>query len=294
MEKLETFMLDFKDLFEGENWIYPGRVAGTAQTITLVASLFHTQSNGDSYIEVPEFTEFVITMLSSLDLSTSMFGYMTNICPLESKTNRYNTQCFRDNFRPFLSSVKASGKVSDSIPQLFDYLKNLDKADYEKYMNKTAKFSRTCTVFENGDEVPMSDGDGIVTWAGLLVIEQSMIRFDINKNMQLEPSELDELFKVFKPAVEAMIPVEFLKKYSHEFFKYIVKYERVPEVPDVTGIRSLWRALKAGFHFVKFLFKSDANQSSIADRMTYASVLEIIAENSPSVEEEDFDCETLK
>ena len=134
--------------------------------------------------------------------------------------------------------------------------------------------------------------ESVVSWAGLLVIEQSMLRFDVNRDNILSPSELDKLYVVFRGALEALIPVDFLKRYSKDIFRYIVKFQRLPET-EVKGFKSLWRALRQGAHFVRFLFKSDRKQSVDADRMTYAAVLKIIAENTPSTDAP-FDCETLR
>lgn len=292
-KQLAGIMGVFGELLEGENFIYPGKAVGTAETITLMTSLFHSQSNGDDRIEIPEFVEFIVTMLGSLNLSNELYDKMVKLCPVNSK-GRYDTKCFRKNFRPILSMSIDEQPLTRAIPNISTYIKKLSEANYTKFMKRTATFSRVCTVYANGEEVPMSRGDGLVTWGGLLVIEQSMIRYDINRNGLLEPKELKALYKVFKPAIEAMIPVEFLKRYTEEFFKYIVMYQRVPEVPNITGLRSLWKALRQGAHFVKFLFKRDRNQDKAADRMTFAAVLEIIALNSPAKLEEPFDCEVLR
>ena len=74
----------------------------------------------------------------------------------------------------------------------------------------------------------------------------------------------------------------------------MVKFQSVPDVPEITGVVSAWRAGREAVRFVKFLRKSNGKKAADADRMTFAAVLEIIAENSPQAIENPFPCETLR
>ena len=294
LEQLQDFMEDFKDLFEGEGFILPGRARSTAETITLMTSLFHSQSDGTGELEVNEFVEFSITMFSSLNLANTMSDELNKICPLDYK-GRYYADCFRHNILNVLDlPVNKSQKVSDFVPKLKSYLSNLSLNERNDYLSSTAQFSRTCFKFSDGSEVPMDFGDGIVTWAGLLTIEQAIARFDKNKTNILEPSEVNDVYRIYKSAIIAMLPYKFLEKYAEDFFRYIVKYSKVPEVPEINGFSDFFSALSEGWDFVKFTFKSDKEKEASADRATFASVLKIIKANSPSSLEDDFDCDILK
>ena len=272
LEQLEVFMEDFKHILVGENYIKPGREKNTAETITLMTSLFHSQSDGNDELSIPEFVEFAVTMLTSLGFADTMQEEMGKLCSLDHK-GRYSPQCYRDNIHRLFDLEKSNKAIEEYIPQFKSYIMSLSSAERDLYLKSAAKFSRTCTVFSNGDEVPMDNGDGIVSWAGLLVVEQSMVRFDKNNSGVLEPHEVSQAYKIYKSAIEAMIPFDFLKRYSEDFFKYIVKYNKVPDVPEINGWRDLTRAIKEGVHFIKFLFKSDASKAANADRMTFAAVL---------------------
>ena len=141
----------------------------------------------------------------------------------------------------------------------------------------------------------MEESDGIVTWAGLIAIEQSMLRFDKDNSGILEPRELDDAYKVYESAIKGLIPVEALKGQSKKVFQYMVKYKRVPEVPEIKGFRSFWKAVTEAVKFAKFSwFTRSGKRKSDADRMTFAAVLEIIAENSPAALENPYPCETLR
>ncbi|MFT6633207.1 MAG: hypothetical protein ACJAS4_003177 [Bacteriovoracaceae bacterium] len=294
-KQLAVFMVDFQELLEGEGFILPGRSKNTAETITLLTTLFHLQSNGDARIEIPEFVEFLITMTSSLKIAGEMQTYMLTRCTPDNR-NRIDPACYRLHFLDFLNHKISSGEeIQEFVPQLSEYFSSFNSLrEVDEYLISTAQFSRSCSTFDDGSEVPMKKGDFIVSWAGLLAVEQSMLKFDVDKSGILEPKEVDEAYKIYKSAVIALIPVNFLKRYSKTFFRYLVKYKRLPDVPDVDGFRSLWKALREGAHFVKFIFKKEINQISSADRMTFAAVLRIMAVNSPANRKSPYPCETLR
>src|SRR5690606_10144630 len=75
-EKIVALMEDFKDILYGKNIIHQGRIKNTAETITLLTTLFQNQSDGDSLISVPEMTEFAMTLLSGYTLAQDMVAKM--------------------------------------------------------------------------------------------------------------------------------------------------------------------------------------------------------------------------
>jgi hypothetical protein len=294
-KQLAVFMVDFKEILEGEGLILPGRSKNTAETITLMTTLFHLQSNGDNRIEIPELVEFLITMTSSLSIASKMEAFMKEHCTIDSK-GRITPMCYRVNFLEFLNQEITNGEeVQDYLPQLREYISRFTTTrELDEYLISAAKFSRSCSTFTDGSEVPMKSSDFIVSWAGLLAVEQSMLKYDVDKSGVLEPEEVDKAYIVFKSAIIAMIPGNFLKKYSKTFFRYLVKYKRIPDVPEINGFRSLWKAMREGAHFVKFIFMREHNQLASADRMTFAAVLKIIAGSSPASKKNPFPCDTLR
>lgn len=300
LEQMEVLLEDLSEFFVGEGFIIEGRAKSTAETITLISTLFHPSSNGDGRIEINEFVEFVVTMTSSLKLATDMQEELQKKCGVEGYS-KIHPGCYRLEMKNFLeASVDKSDKKSsaktrkDFLPGMYNYINAQTVSTFDTFIRSAAKFSRTCTHFEDGTEVPMSSGDFIVSWGGFLAVEQSILTFDINKTGILEPREVLTAYGVYKSAIEALIPVEFMKRYSYGIFQYMIRYQRVPEIPDITGVRSFFRALREGSHLVQFLVRPQRYRNSSADRMTFAKVLEIIAKNSPSKKENPFDCEQLR
>ncbi len=291
-----TLLKDFSELLEGEEYILPGRVTNLAETMTMVITLFHAQSNGDVRVEIPEFVEFIITLTASMNFTDDMKEYLFERCEVDDK-QRIQPSCYREHFLSYINThLKKNDKpVQSFIPNLYNYLTGLEGKEVDKYLKATAKFSRVCTNFNDRSEVPMNYGDFFVTWGGLLSIEQSLLRFDTNKSGVLEPREVDNAYYVYKEAIEEMIPYAYLKKFSKQFFQYIIKFKRVPEVPNITGPTSLWNAVKQGVHFAWFITAySERERQGSADRMTFALVLQVIAQNSPENLKNPYPCETLR
>lgn len=295
-KQLQQFMKDFTEIFEGEGYILPGRSADTAETITLMTSLFHSQSDGDAIIEIPEFVEFINTMTSALNLSNEMYDYLKTRCDLDEKS-RIHPTCYRENFINFLShEIEPGVLVSDFVPGLKMYFDELvaddplqgvnAREEFEFYLKDTGVFSRTCFYFKNGEEIPMKKGDFIVSWAGLLVVEKSIMRFDRNMSNKLEPIEVDKAYTIYKSAVKGLLPGA-MKKYSKSFFRYLVKYRKVPETNQ-----GWWRTTRDFFHLGRFFFSGD--KLADANRMTFASILKVIAANSPARKNNPYNCDLLR
>lgn len=296
LEDMERLMLDLSELFVGEGFTFEGKSNQTAETITLISTLFQPSSNGDGKIEINEFVEFIVSMTSSLKLATDMQEELQEKCGADG-FEKVHPGCYRLGLKEFLSNStgREDGKTrKDYLPQMFNYLDNLEGQGLDDYIRATAKFSRTCTHFEDGTEVPMSMGDFIVSWGGFLAIEQSILTFDADRSGILEPREVSTAYAVYKPAIEALIEPAFMKRFSFGIFQYMVKYNRVPEIPDITGVRSFWRALREGTHLIQHLVRPNRFRTANADRMTFATILEIIAKNSPAALEDPFDCEILR
>lgn len=305
MPQLQKFMIDFTEVFEGEGYLLPGRSANTAETISIMTSLFHNQSNGDSRIEIPEFVEFLITMTSAFSFSDKMEEFLKDRCNTDER-DRIHPSCFRANFKDFLDipiSADSESTVGSYLPLLKNYLHSFKyEEDVDEYLIATSLFSRACSRFSDGTEVPMRHGDFIVLWAGILVIEQSILKFDENHSGYLEVSEVDNAYSVYENAIKGLLPLQFLKDgdgYAKALFKFLVKYKRAPEIPAITGPESLWKAVGQGSHLAYFysrgyLYGGAEYQSASADRMTFASILKVIAKNSPANRAKPYPCEFLR
>ena len=305
-DSIINFMTKFSNFFEGEGYIAPGRAIGVSSTITLVTSLFQAQSNGDSKVEIPEFTEFVVSMLSSLKLSKDFFAFIKDKCEFDDR-GRVTQKCVNENYIGFFNSEKGDEDFSEIFPGLKNFIEELETEERNKYFDDAAKFSRTCTHFADGSEVPVSQSEMIILWAGLLNIEQSFLRFDEpsegtvrTADNILDDAEVRATYPVFEAAVKGMIPVKFLKKFSRQIFYYLVVNKKVPNFDEIESISDLKRVLGGAFSLGGFIFgryvekyTPFASLEMQADRMTFSAVLRLIQENIPPSGPE-FDCETLR
>lgn len=298
-EQLRMIMHDFSEVFEGEGYLLPGRSVNTADTIMMMTSLFHFQSNGDSRIEIPELVEFFVTLTAAIKVSEANQLFLKGICP-EDEQGRVHPKCFRDNLQSFLISLTKSGEeVGEHLPLLMNYVEKLgDQSSIDEYLIATTLFSRVCHRLDDV-EIPMKGGDFIVTWAGLLVIEQSMLKFDEDNSGILELYEVEKAFQIYKNAIRGLLPAfKDSKILAKVVFKYLVTFNRAPEFAKVTNGVTFWKWIKESTHFGGFFLKSIASKDRRdhllqADRMTFASVLKVIARNSPVNRANPYDCSFL-
>lgn len=277
--QLEKMMLDFKDFLEGEGIIDPGRTKNTAETITLMATLFQHQSDGDADIELTELTEFSMGLLSSNSLAKMADGYFQGVCPTidtKSGSNRYDPQCYRDEFVRMMDVEKNGVRIGAKLGKLEKYLTD-QSTNVDEYLQISEVFTRDCVNFNDGSTVPMSERDLFLLFSGLMAIEQTIIKFDVNNDNVLNPNEVDKAFPIYQSAIEALLP-STLKYLAKKVFLYMIKHEKVPSKGAVVGlILTPAGALKAD-----------------ASRKTLAIILKALSEESPANQENPFNCDLLK
>jgi hypothetical protein len=297
-EVIVSLFSDYSDFLLDNDLVTRNRESNTAETITLMTSLFQAQSNGDSNISVAEMTEFAIQLMSGMDSASLGQEYFskacTNVEPNKKKPARFMPDCFRKNFSTFLESEKNEVKLVDQLDGLVRFM-NKDEDTSDRYLRVVESFTRSCTNFKDGTEIPYTEGEMLLVFTGMYAVEQTFVRFDKNWDGELAGDEVDEAFEVFKPAIEALIPVDVLKGQSKDFFLYLLKYQKLPEVETKgKGIRGFFRAIKEGFKLVGFLFfRSDENKRSIATRETIATILGVLSDLSPEKQKNPFPCHTL-
>lgn len=285
LEQITHIVHEFKNILVGEGIMRDGYLEDSAKSITLIATLFQSHSDGDGDVEVDEFVDFMITVYSAFKISGLMTDRLKEVCRLDEK-GRFTPVCFRRHFKSMMHLKSKQGrKIADHFPKLFEFLMAMDYPGRLKFYTKAEKFTRTCTVFDDGSDVPMNQADIFMIFGGIIAIEQTFIRFDVNNSNLLDPNEVDNSYGTYAAAVKAIIPSEFLKKWSKDFYLYLMKYEKVPEVENV----GFFRAVGEGMDFV--LYKAFRNKQTTATRNTLATVLRVISEKSKS---KVFPCETLR
>ncbi len=291
-EQLVATAMEYKDILVGEEILIAGREKNTIETVTLMSSLFQAQSDGDSDIEVNELVEFVIELSSGGNLAQMSHEYFQTKCSLDEK-DRYMPECYRSIFNGVLDVEDKGVSIRDKLPKLAAFLEQ-DNVDAGEYLRVAEGFTRSCTHFDDGTPVPMTEDELSLIYTGVIAVEQTMVRYDVNNNNQLEPEEVDKAYEVYEGSIKGLIPGKFLQKFAKSFYLYLMKYKKLPDVQDIKSTKDLWRALKEGSHFVGFLFKSKKKKQTSADRFTIATILKTLSELSPENISNPFPCETLR
>lgn len=314
---MEKILIDFKEVLRGEGISldpeggkYKPREANTAETISLLTSLFQNQSTGipdteeddPKLIEVNEMTEFAVSLLSANTIAGKAFDFFAENCSLDDK-GMFLPECYRSKFVDFFDTELSEGKkVKDYLPKLSQNLDELSNEEVEDFLEQVEVFSRSCTFFDTAktEPVPMESGDFFMIFGGLIAMESTFNRFDTGNgddynNNILDVDEVERAYdEVYEGAVKALIPGKFLKRFGKSFYFYLVKNNELPDVQNIKGMRDLWRALKEGFKFVGFLFKRKSKKQAPASRYTLAMVLRILAEQSETNINNPFPCESLR
>jgi hypothetical protein len=282
---VEDFMID-------QDFLLPRRYYSTSNTITLLAALFQYQSNGDSQINANEMTEFASSILTSTEVSNYFYDELKVKCGIDQYDRISDVNCFRQNFFSLLCS-----KYKNYYPRMIEWLGIKSCQDYQPsavnidFLKTTEIAARTCVTYNDTDptEVPLTKGDIMSIMAALLNIESTMARWDTDMDNVMDPSEVDDAWRIYKSAIEGLVKdispsLTFLSK---PIYKYLVKYEKVPD-----------KKIKNIAHFVKFLLS--LNLKANASRKTVASILKVIGETAGKPDPQDpppyqpFNCECLR
>jgi len=293
-EHVINLVQKFKKVLIETDLIYPGREVKTAETITLLGSLFQYQSDENKLFDVNEATEFAISLFTAIDVSKDLDNHFkkltkNNQCEMD-KFGRVSPDCFKANF---LQGVCLN--YPDKFPKLYA---SLGATVYENnklvcripsdvpnlaYLDRAVKAARTCNVYPNTtEEIFYSTGDVMSIFLAMMHIETTIIRWDTRiHNNVMDPDEVMDAYNIYSPALDGFLEKmpSIVKKMKKQIYQYMVKYEQVPNDKEFT---SVWK-------FVKFL--ASFNKNATANRKTIASILVTIGEQgTPST----FDCSLLR
>lgn len=306
MDIFKRFLIDFSDFLEDNDVLLPGRAANTAETGTLMSTLFQYQSNGDGFIEVPEIVEFGVSILAGLEVAESFVDNVEVECD-KDEFDRLNPTCFRENFHAGLTKERGNKKkkISSYLSRLNQFFDHATQDEKIAFVKETENFARLCTNFSDGREIPLVKNDMMAIFGGLLNVEQTMARFDHNRNNILDPHEVDEGYDIYKSAVYAILPTKgpegseepMLTFLADEFYKYLMKHKRVLDIPmeGWFGQKKFGKNLKQTFSeltdFLKFWWFE--NKSVPADRITIGTILTTLSNFSPEATANPFPCDRL-
>ncbi len=290
-----------------------GEVEGVADNLVLLSTLFQYQSDGCDTdfvcMEAPEVTEFVLGMLTAGGIKDFFTDRMTELCVDDlDQYDRIAPECFRRNFINVIESKLPGSNmaIANYMPFLHKYLKELtsnidadspitDSKGYMKFILETEAFTRSCMYYDKAktDEVYLRVNDAFAVFAGLLNVESTLLRFDLDQNNNIDATNVDgknevmnAYYSTYKGALLAMVEGEvnspFLAKFmAKPIFQYLVKYG---EVPDVKNFSSVWR-------FIKFILKKSRYKKADISRTTVATILRTIGERSENADLHPYKCE---
>lgn len=311
---LNDTIKDYIRILEDLGIALPGRINGNehkniANNVMLMSTLFVYQANGGAkgadYLEIPELVDFLTSIFTGIELQKFFSDEMWEMCDtpedrwcndvdpndptkLSKTCNRIQRSCFRKNFlNVFDRPIPNTGiTLKDYMPLMYEYLETLYEDNSSDSMNyffdQAEGFTRTCTHLDEAEteESPLSKGDVLSVFAGLLNVEATMLKYDQkyywggNENNIMDYAEVMTAYdNVFQDAIKGMIrgEVAFLPEWgvnliSKPIFKYLIKYE---SLPDFSKFKGIWSLIKWVFRF---------NKKSDADRATVSAVLKIIGD----------------
>lgn len=292
-EHVVNLVQRFKKVLLENDLILPGREVKTAETITLLGSLFQYQSDENKVFDVNEATEFAISLFTAIDISEDLQQHFLALkkkgkCDMDIY-DRVSPECFDahffegvcmnypDQFPKLYKSLGAEvykdKKLVCNVPQTTQNL---------AYLDRSVLAARTCNEYPDTQEkIYYSKSDMMSIFLAMMHIETTIIRWDVrNKNNIMDPAEVMDAYNIYSPALDGFLEKMpgLVKKLKKQIYQYLVKYEKVPNEKEFSSI----------LKFVKFLLSF--NKDAPANRKTVASILVTISEQgTPST----FDCNCL-
>ena len=269
--------------------ILPTRSRNTADNISLLGSLFQFQSDKNKVLDINEASEFFVTLFTAMDIADDQMAHFESKNCAIDQFDRVDPSCFKENYWQGLCKNYRS-----YYPLLFESLgfpakceDFVNTAESTRFLDKLALAARTCNNYTDGnkEEIPYGSGDMMTITTALIHAETTIMRWDINNNNYLDPSEVMSAYEIYESALDGFMEDKnpIIKKFKKQIFQYMVKYEEVPNEKD---FGSIWK-------FVKFLLSF--NKKAPATRTTIASLLVAIAEqNALGDTSPQFDCKYLR
>lgn len=302
-----------KELIDME-LIMPHRAYSTADTISLLGTLFQYQSDeninpdtkkGLPILDVNEATEFAVSLMSGIDMAKEMMVRFNKACDADMDDfERISPACFKKNFLKFMCEDYGSyypllfdslGATERRDPQTGIVSRNCDipNTDYNKaYLEMTIKASRICAYYDdNGkptEEIFYNEGDVMSILVEMMHVEATFLRWDKNKNNLLDVNEVDEAYRIYSWALDGFLvdKPSYIKLFKKQIYQFMIKFEEIPNEKDPKSIAK----------FLKFLVSF--KKKSSATRKTFSSVLYGVSEENKKLRiangTETFQCNWLK
>lgn len=300
-DQVADLIKKFRSVLIKMDLIYPGREVKTAETVTLLGSLFQFQSDDNKLFDINEATEFFVSVFTSINVSDAIFTHLENKGCQKDSYGRVEPTCVRKHF---FEGVCLN--YPNNYPKLFE---SLGATVYEPidpsrpngakrlvcripqtaanldYLNATIKTARTCTFYPDSnftEEIWYSKGDLLSIFLAMMHIETTILRWDtVKPNNIMDPEEVMNAYAIYSPALDGFLDdaPAVIRKLKKQIYQYLIKYEKVPDQKDFGSL-------------VKFAgFLLSFNKNAPANRKTIAAILAAIG---AAGEPEKFDCNLLR
>ena len=249
----------------------------------LMGDFFRYHSNGDGIAEASEIVGIILMDVGSFSLAKKTFPEIqgkcqNNGCELKA-FDGIPTQFFYQNFFKWVSGFK------EHYPLLYNALLTMGQNERQSYARSIAMFTRHCPFdYLDAKEVPIYEKDLVLILGGMMSLEETFIRFDLDKNQKLSYDELEKLLVHFRPAiVDVMISHGFIPldsaqatKYARTLFYYLIVNKRLPIGLD-------GQIEKVKFYVFQKLLDGWLSESKInADRLLLGQVLVALVPREPA------------
>jgi hypothetical protein len=257
VKELENFMYDIRPVLEYLNlWTSAPETFFT--NTTMLMDLFQNQSNGNTFINLGEGTEYLSLITNTIVITEKIEGELNLICSADGSSSLedevlIHTDCFRENFFDILLQKM---KYKRFLPKLLLAVSEMDIVEQKELLKNIEIFARDTTDVS----LPINNRDLILTLGAMFNIESVLIRFDKNHTNRLELKELDAAFLIFKDTIREK--TDELKDKSDSVirsaFLFMVKNKRKP-----TPMELRW------FHIMTPEGSIVATRSEIAALLSY-------------------------
>ena len=267
--------------------IQEGRGESTGNTISLLGTLFQYQSDNNKVMDVNEATEFALALFSGLSMAGEIHKDLKEFCSVD-EFDRLDPECMKENYFPRFCS-----RYQRYYPKMFEEFGAKSCAEFvnnkasQEYLQQTIRAARNCNFYTDGDkeEIPYSESDMMLVITAMAHVETTVLRWDINENNILDPSEVDAGYSIYESAIDGFLDdyPSIVRRFKKQIYRYLIKYE---EIPAVDSASSAWRLVR---------FLGSLRKATSANRKTIASILRVIGEQSDKTATgPKFDCNTLR
>jgi len=239
ISQLYLAILDFRKILYESKIIDPTREEHAAENANNLPDLFLEVADGDGVLAIAELSEFFSNLFAAIPIKDSLLEFYKQKCGvLNNDTSKqliqFPTACVRENVYNSLEEIveRKNKNISyiDNLPRFKKYFDEIDEVSKERYILLLEKYSRGCGPYVN---VPTTGIDLVGIYTGLVNMESTMSKFDLNGNNIVDSDEAELTYKHFERALKSILSGFEKLAGTKNIFKFLLKYKRLPTAKDV-------------------------------------------------------------